>query len=233
MDIYLTETTGGGRRFTFPSLPERIKEKNSTNYQSYDILSQGKIKIPKGMMPTEISWDSVFFGESKKNESIVKHWVSPSECKRILQNWHENGTVLRLMVTETNINVDVTIGQFFCDDVGGFGNKEYEIVFFRYKDSKIYTTDELKIVKFVKKTNTRPAPTAPSAPANKGTYTIKSGDTLWAIARRFFGGSGSNWKKIYDANKSAIESIADRYRGGRGSDCGKWIYPGTVLTIPN
>lgn len=233
MDIYLTETTGGGRRFTFPSLPERIKVKNSTNYQSYDILSQGKIKAPKGMTPTQISWEGVFFGESKRNESIVKHWVSPSECEKTLQNWQENGTVLRLMVTETNINADVTISSFSCEEVGGFGNKEYDIEFVRYKYLKIYTTDELKIVKFVKKTKTRPAPTAPSAPANKGTYTIKNGDTLWSIARKFYGGSGANWRKIYDANKSVIESTANRYRRGRGSDCGHWIYPGTVLTIPN
>lgn len=47
MDIYLTETGSGGRRFTFPSLPERIRVKNSTNYQSFDILSMGTIKIPK------------------------------------------------------------------------------------------------------------------------------------------------------------------------------------------
>lgn len=134
------------------------------------------------------------------------------------------------MVTGTNINIDVTISSFTCEEVGGFGNKEYKIEFIRYKYLKIYTTDELKIVKFVKKTNTRPAP---AAPANKGTYTIKSGDNLWSIARKYYGGSGSNWKKIYDANKSVIESTANRYRGGRGSDCGHWIYPGTVLTIPN
>lgn len=82
MDIYLTETGSGGRRFTFPSLPERIRVKNSTNYQSFDILSMGTIKIPKGMTPTTISWEGVFFGEAKKKESIVKTWVKPSECEK-------------------------------------------------------------------------------------------------------------------------------------------------------
>ena len=88
------------------------------------------------------------------------------------------------MVTGTNINIDVTISSFTCEEVGGFGNKEYKIEFIRYKYLKIYTTDELKIVKFVKKTNTRPAP---AAPANKGTYTVKSGDNLWSIARKYYG----------------------------------------------
>ena len=133
MDIYLTETGSGGRRFTFPSLPERIRVKNSTNYQSFDILSMGTIKIPKGMTPTTISWEGVFFGEAKKKESIVKTWVKPSECEKTLQNWQEKGTVLRLMVTGTNINIDVTISSFTCEEVGGFGNKEYKIEFIRYK----------------------------------------------------------------------------------------------------
>ena len=111
----------------------------------------------------------------------MKTWVKPSECEKTLQNWQEKGTVLRLMVTGTNINIDVTISSFTCEEVGGFGNKEYKIEFIRYKYLKIYTTDELKIVKFVKKTNTRPAP---AAPANKGTYTVKSGDNLWSHCQK-------------------------------------------------
>lgn len=230
MDIYLSEVEGGSKRFTFPSLPERIKVRNSTEYQTYDIISMGKIKIPKGMSPTDISWDGIFFGEAKKNESIVKHWEKPSECEKILQGWQENGTILRLMVTETNINVDVTIGSFTCEECGGFGNKEYSIDFARYKYLKIYTTDELKIVKFEKQIKARPA--APAAPANKGNYTVVSGDNLWSIARRFYGGSGSDWQKIYNANSDVIESTARRY-GKSNSNNGWWIYPGTVFTIPN
>lgn len=232
MDIYLTETGSGGRRFCFPSLPERIKVKNSTNYQNYDILSMGSVKLPQGMEPTTVAWDGVFFGEAKKGESIVKQWTKPSECEKTLQNWQEKGTVLRLMVTDTNINVDVTISSFICEEAGGFGNKEYSVEFVDYKSLKLYTTDELKIVKFVKKTKTRPAPAAPAASSNKGNYTVKSGDTLWGIARTYYG-NGAQWQKIYNANSSVIESTARQRRGGRGSDNGHWIYPGTVLTIPN
>ena len=94
------------------------------------------------------------------------------------------GTVLRLMVTETNINIDVTISDFECTDYGGYGNKKYSLEFVQYRSLKVYTTDELKIVKFVKKTVTRPAA---AAPKNKGSYTVKSGDNLWSIARKFYG----------------------------------------------
>ena len=181
------------------------------------------------MKLTEISFDGIFFGSAKKNESIVKQWVKPAECEKILKNWQEKGTVLRLMVTETNINIDVTVSSFECTDYGGYGNKKYSLEFVQYRSLKVYTTDELKIVKFVKKTVTRPAAAAPS---NKGSYTVKSGDNLWKIARKFYGGSGSTWTKIYSANKSVIESTAKKH-GYANSDNGHWIFPGTVFVIPN
>ena len=72
MDVILTEVENGKSKFIFPSLPEEVKGTNRTNYQSYDILSCGEVKIPKGMKLTEVSFDGIFFGEAKKNESIVK-----------------------------------------------------------------------------------------------------------------------------------------------------------------
>lgn len=44
-----------------------------------------------------------------------------------------------------------------------------------------------------------PPPTPPSAPPQTRTYDVKAGDTLWAIATKYYG-SGTNWKNIADAN---------------------------------
>jgi nucleoid-associated protein YgaU len=59
-----------------------------------------------------------------------------------------------------------------------------------------------------------PAP-APEPPAAQ-TYTVESGDTLWAVAERFYG-DGLKYQAIADA--SGIENP-------------DLIYPGQVLTIP-
>lgn len=50
------------------------------------------------------------------------------------------------------------------------------------------------------------------------TYTVKSGDCLWNIAKQFYG-SGAEYTKIYNANKGIIKNP-------------NLIYPGQVLTIP-
>lgn len=225
MDIYLNEVENKSSSFTFPVLPEKIKTKFGTNYQSYDIIGKGAVKIPRGTEAESVSWDGVFFGKAKRNEVLCREWTAPSECVKKLRDWMKNGTVLRLMVTETTINYDVTISEFEPVETGAFGNIDYSISFVINKELKIYTTSELKIAAFVKKTVPRPTP------APKSTYTVVSGDTLWGIASRKLGG-GSNWTKLYDANASTIESVANSRRGGRSSDHGHWIYPGTVLTIP-
>ncbi len=61
-----------------------------------------------------------------------------------------------------------------------------------------------------------PAPPPPAAPEPARTYTVVSGDTLWAISERFYG-DGNQYQRIADA--SGIENP-------------DLIYPGQLLTIP-
>lgn len=219
---------GGGVGFAFPAIPENVKGVYSANYQSFDIISRGTVKVPKGTSVTEFSWEGEFFGWKKQNESVVrKHrWWEPIECVKILRNWMENGTSLNLVISHTWVNADVTISSFQTTAYGAFGNIKYSIKFSVIKDLKIYTTDELHIATFVKKIIERVDPPAP--PVN--TYTVVQGDTLWGIATRMLGG-GANWTALYDANADTIESTAWAH-GMSGSDHGHWIWPGEVLVIP-
>lgn len=61
-------------------------------------------------------------------------------------------------------------------------------------------------------------------------YTVRSGDTLWAIAKKYLG-AGNKYKEIYNANVDTIESTA-RAHGKRSSGNGHYIWPGEVLVIP-
>lgn len=58
---------------------------------------------------------------------------------------------------------------------------------------------------------------ASTAPTTKS-YTVKKGDTLWAIAAKYYG-SGAQYTKIYSANTDKISNP-------------NLIYPGQVFTIP-
>ena len=42
-----------------------------------------------------------------------------------------------------------------------------------------------------------------AGPASAASYTVQKGDSLWKIAQEQLG-SGTQWNRIYEANKSAI-----------------------------
>lgn len=228
MDIKLIPT-GSGTKFTFPALPEKLKTKYGAKYQSYDIISLGTVKVPKGTDAMEVSWDGVFFGRSKRKEAIVRpnSWKEPNECVNQLRQYIQDETVLNLIVTETWINVDVTISSFNPGPVGAYGNVEYSITFAQKKPLQIYTTNELKIAAFVKKT--KPRADTGAASSSSGSYTVVSGDTLSGIAAAHCGGA-SKWTSLYDANSSTIEAAAQAH-GKSSSDHGHWIWPGEVLSL--
>lgn len=226
MDIVLIAQSGGN--FVFPALPEQIKGKISAKYQSFDIISLGTVKVPKGTDVIEISWDGEFFGWTKMRESIVRGnaWRDPAECVEILRSFMLNETPLNLIVTGTWINLDVTLSSFQPEEYGAYGNIRYSITFVQKKPLNIYTTAEMHIATYVKKT--RPREDTQSSSGSQ--YTVVKGDTLWGLAQKYYG-SGSKWTEIYNANKDTIESTASS-RGMSSSDKGHWIFPGEKLTIP-
>lgn len=72
--------------------------------------------------------------------------------------------------------------------------------------------------------------TTPVSTARGGSYTVVSGDTLWGISKQFYG-TGTKYNIIYEANADLIESTAKAH-GRANSSNGHWIWPGTVLIIP-
>jgi len=64
-----------------------------------------------------------------------------------------------------------------------------------------------------------PKPPGPRPPSGGGgsherEYTVVKGDNLWNIAKRFFNGDGTQWRKIYNANRGVIGGNPDLIRPG-------------------
>lgn len=70
-----------------------------------------------------------------------------------------------------------------------------------------------------------------AAGESAGDYTVVKGDTLWKIAERMLD-APTRYAEIYNLNKEVIESVAGE-RGKKNSSNGHWIFPGTVLHLPN
>ena len=64
----------------------------------------------------------------------------------------------------------------------------------------------------------KPATTEPTKEPAQRTYTVKRGDCLWNIAKKYYG-NGASYTKIYEANTGKIANP-------------NLIYPGQVFVIP-
>ena len=198
--------------FTFPSLPERIGISGGAVYQTYSLLA-GRASIPGGKDIKSVKWSGTFFGRKRRRTVLVQQWEEPAECIRFLEDAMKNGKTLNLIVDEAPINLDVTISTLSYEAVGAYGDIEYTIELEEASALKVYTVSEKNIQPLAKTVETRPETRASQA------YTVVSGDNLWKIARRFYGGSRSDWKKIYDANAVIIEEVAKQH-GKPSSDNG-------------
>lgn len=221
VDIYIKERNGT-RKIRVPWLPASIEyTAGEMVVLSYDILDKGAVEIPTGTGLAKIKWSSQLPGKNRKGNNLQRGtWQAPSTYQKIFEEWLRKGTSLNVTVTGYPINKDVYLSSYQGTPGGGFGDIEYTVEFTEERD---ITITSKKIKTDQNSTNKRPA-------KKTTTYTVKRGDTLWGIARRFLK-SGKKWKTIYNANKKIIESTAKK-RGYKSSNNGWWIFPGTKLTIP-
>lgn len=219
--VYITQLDTG-TRIALPLTPEKVSDKREGNFISYNILNVGEVKIPNGEKLAQFSWDGILPGVSMLGMGIVSlfDWKPPRVMIGILDGWKKNRKKLRLLVTGTAINHDVYI-QNFTVTHEYLDRAEYSISFVQAKDILIKTTDEADGKTDGGSLDERPASAAAAAStqATGKTYTVKPGDTLWSISKKYLG-NGSRYSEIYNSNKAVI-----------GSNPGL-IKPGQVLTIP-
>lgn len=211
-----------------PVLPEKIEYKSSANFHEYNIINKGQIKKPNGNDLDSVAWESFFPGEKLKNHPLVtqKNGMKPSEYHKKIKDWKDNGEEINLNITGTPINMQVYIESYKASVQDAYGSIYYSVKFIEALDVRVDTTKSKPI--------SRPKLSSGSGGSGGGgggnSYPVKSGDTLWDIAKKFYG-NATQWPKIYDANAGVIESTA-KSRGKKSSGNGHWIYPGTILTIP-
>lgn len=133
---------------------------------------------------------------------------------------------IRFVVTgdETDINMLCSITGFkHSQKFGEEGEYYYSLELKEYREyqaKKVVVMQKPKVLlaSASSKPIAKAIPQRVEKKPEQKTHTVRKGDTLWGISKKYYG-NGSKWTKIYDANKDKIKNP-------------NLIYPNQVFVIP-
>ncbi len=213
-----------------PIPPKKLELKISNQNKTYDLMNYSEINVLKNPGLTSIEFEILLpnvkypFAMYKNNFQNAKYYLGILEKLKVNRSAFQF-IVIRKFPNGTGIfdtNIKVSLEDYTITDTTdeGFDTK----VKIKLKQYREYSTKTVKVTikqykpPVIKRTvttnNTAKAPAKPSGQ----NYTVKRGDCLWNIAKRFYG-NGSKYKTIYNANRGKIKNP-------------NLIYPGQVLWIP-
>ena len=142
-EIYLTNLETG-EEIQFALTPDKVKIKTAAHFRTYNIIELGEIALPHGEQLMRISWQGILPGANMLLNPVVNAdaYDNPQEVAKDLERFKSDGDKLRLLVTNTPLNLEVYIKNFDCTFEGGQGNITYDIDFLAAVDLVIRTVAE-------------------------------------------------------------------------------------------
>ena len=208
-----------------PIPPSKLELKISNNNKTYDLINYSQINVLKNPGLSSLEFEVVLpntkypFAMYKNNFQNAKYYlgvkVNRSAFQFIVVRKFPNGKDI------FNTNIKVALEEYTITDTTeeGFDTK----VKIKLKQYKEYSTKKVQVTikQYRPPAVTRTVTTNNTAVAKPSgqNYTVKRGDCLWNIAKRFYG-NGAKYTTIYNANRSKIRNP-------------NLIYPGQVLWIPS
>lgn len=206
----------------FPVQPSEVGANMNADISGEKIIKRGKINIFNGSEPKSFSLSGFFPGILTDYRFTRNSNKDPYYFVNKIENWMNQGAVLRHIVTDTPINTQVLISHFEWREHDGTGDVYFSLELKEYKDIIIpeYTPPK-PAVKPVTPPN-KPRPVV-NPPAKKRIHVVKRGEHLYGLAQKYYG----NGKK-YPLIKNNAENQKNHPKLKRSN----YIYINWKLVIP-
>lgn len=206
---------GEKEKIQFPVLPEAFEVSFGDTNKVVDISGLGEIVVLQDRAAIEVSWSS-FFPAARFPGVQVESITPPKTLLKTICEWKSSDKPAHLILTGTDVNFYVAIQSISPSEEGGdVDSVYYKIKLKEYREVKVR---QVAVNIATKVATVSSQATRTDNRVQEKTYTVKSGDCLWNIAKSLLG-SGSRYTEIYNLNKDKIKNP-------------NLIYPGQVLRIP-
>lgn len=189
-------------KLIFPVNPPSYKVSGGgTGFNDITVVKKGEATVIGDSKLRDVTFSSFFPRDYDPSYCNYTNIPEPWEAVRMIERWRKTKWPVRLIITEANINMPVTIRQFDYEERGGEpGDIYFDIALKEYKFIVIRQVVEKTEGSVVKQSNSRP-----NMIVRDKTHTVKGGDTLWKISKVYLD-DGGKWETIYNVpeNKKTI-----------------------------
>lgn len=208
-----------GKKYKLPANPEEIKRSRKLNVEKYQVLGEGQVSIPTHCGLEEISFEAEFPSQGYHYvEAGAK--ADADHYEKMFRKAQRNMQPVRF-IASNGISDDISMMVLVekaeaVEKAGEEGDKYIALTLLEYKSpGKRYVAVQTPAAVVRQEENAEEAQN-PAVTENK-THTVQPGDTLWGLARKYYG-NGALYPKIASANP--------------GIKNPNLIYDGQVLIIP-
>lgn len=205
--------SGSGGKLQLPVNPAELAVQYQGNNQRTEVIALGEINILRSAKLAALSLEFLLPG-ADYYPFIVGVWQPPEQIVCYFRRAMEKRKALRLVVTDIGFNMRLSVESITPTQCAG--DHESVMCSLSLLQYRSYGASTVSVVMPGSNASAQ-KPERPVEKPETETYTVKSGDSFWAIAQRTLG-NGSRYAELAKFNGMAATGV---------------IHPGDVLRIPS
>lgn len=194
-------------KIQLPVPPSEFQITTGNLNETVNITNLGDINLIGGEALVGIQIESFF--PPRAASYTTPSVPDPYKAVEQIEEWRKSKKPIRLIITGTPVNLACAIESFAWGERGGSRDVDYSLKLKEYRFIQVKQIGPQQQANQVsvnpERPNTKPEPKS---------YTVKSGDSLFLIAKKNLG-DGNRWREVYEKNKTVIGANPNLIKPGQ------------------